>query len=353
MADCLSETSTHNAIEFSRNSTLVVYRCRYQFYLASGDLVRMCRNGTWTGSEPSCLVDSVLPKQLLVLLIVGVTVTLFALCIPLDFYRFRKRKRECREKQQRINMMVRIQPFHAKMMGAQASSTDEEDPPPSRSFGLGSLLAFFRLVRNKRNRTKKTTPSETPTEEEVKMNTPSSTNSQPVLKRKEESPVLKPPLQPILETNQKKKTSHDASSTSTDRFGNELPTFPRAKSLGSGVGKAVSKPVTPRSATFTDSRSFLTEQKKNHVSGKGNNSSKGDNSCQAAESVDERGDDIVGVERSNTRHPATRPSKSLVFNNRYTVTTRDSDSAISPCKPLPSVGSSPSHAPLCAVNMGF
>ncbi|XP_067672320.1 uncharacterized protein [Haliotis asinina] len=347
MADCLSETSTHNAIEFSRNSTLIVYRCRHQFYLASGNLVRMCRNGTWTGSEPSCLVDSILPKQLLVLLIVGVTVTLFALCIPLDFYRFRKRKRECREKQQRINMMVRIQPFHAKMMGIQGSSTEEEDPPPSRSFGLGSLLAFFRLVRNKRNRTKKTTPSETPTEEEIKINTPSSTNTQPVWNPKEEPSASKPPLQPILETSQKIKTFTDASATSTDRFGNEIPNFPRTKSLGSGVGTTTSVPVTPRSATFTDSRSFLAEQRKNNVSVKGNNSSKGDKFHRTNESDVERGDDIA------TRHLATRPSKSLVYNNRYTVTTRDSDSATSPCKPLPSVGSSPSHSPLCEVNMGF
>ena len=84
----------------------------------------------------------ILPKAYLVLLIIGATVSVFVACIPYDFYRFRRRKLAARKHQERLSLMTRIAPGHAKMMTE--TLPGGALPTGQRRFGFRSLIRAFR-----------------------------------------------------------------------------------------------------------------------------------------------------------------------------------------------------------------
>ncbi|KAH9503167.1 hypothetical protein Btru_070147 [Bulinus truncatus] len=133
------------------NRTFAQYVCRAGYRVESGDLQRLCdANGTWSGSPPVCVVDSVMPKAYLVILIVGATVAVFLACIPYDFYRFRKRKKKVRDHQERLSLVTRIAPGHAKVIiETVALEPEVASNPHQRRFGLKSLFSVFRFVGGK------------------------------------------------------------------------------------------------------------------------------------------------------------------------------------------------------------
>ncbi|ESP00963.1 hypothetical protein LOTGIDRAFT_172890 [Lottia gigantea] len=159
-------------------NTSAVYRCSGDYSLNSGNLVRTCINGSWTGIEPLCTAEGkvlyyislvvfcresvaepglrpkgggILPKTYMVLLIVGGIVFLFLICIPVDFYRYRKRKKVCRERRERMEMMTRIEPLHANLDRNVPVVSNEVEQGQAK-FSFRSILSFFRLVKNTRKR---------------------------------------------------------------------------------------------------------------------------------------------------------------------------------------------------------
>lgn len=96
------------------------------------------------------IISGVLPKAYLVVLIVGATIAVFLACIPYDFYRFRKRKKKVRDHQERLSLVTRIAPGHAKVV--QEVLPASQNPmayPQARRFGLKSLFSVFRFVGGK------------------------------------------------------------------------------------------------------------------------------------------------------------------------------------------------------------
>ncbi|XP_059149624.1 uncharacterized protein LOC131936588 [Physella acuta] len=148
---CATPEADPSTFLTDRNETYAQYTCRSGYRLHSGDMERSCdANGTWSGSQPICVVDSVLPKAYLVVLIVGATVAVFLACIPYDFYRFRKRKKKVRDHQERLSLVTRIAPGHAKVV-VETVPTDHDllTHGHPRRFGLKSLFSVFRFVGGK------------------------------------------------------------------------------------------------------------------------------------------------------------------------------------------------------------
>ncbi|RUS83236.1 hypothetical protein EGW08_009000, partial [Elysia chlorotica] len=86
-ARCVNPAQDPSTRVIGSNGTDIRYTCRPGFRFESGDLRRLCDvNGTWSGLQPVCTVDSIMPKAYLVMLIVGAIVTVFLACIPYDFY---------------------------------------------------------------------------------------------------------------------------------------------------------------------------------------------------------------------------------------------------------------------------
>ncbi|PVD31546.1 hypothetical protein C0Q70_06959 [Pomacea canaliculata] len=148
VADCEVLQATQYSYVTSRNSTVTEYGCKEGYRHLSGDLIRYCFNSTWTGEAPACTVDSVLPKAYLVMLIIGATLSVFVACIPYDFYRYRKRKKAVRKHQERLSLMTRIAPGHAKMM-TEIVPAEQRLPAGQRRFGFRSLIKAFRFVADK------------------------------------------------------------------------------------------------------------------------------------------------------------------------------------------------------------
>lgn len=74
----------------------------------------------------------------------------FLACIPYDFYRFRKRKKKVRDHHERLSLVTRIAPGHAKVVVETVAV--EENPIEQlqgRRFGLKSLFSVFRFVGGK------------------------------------------------------------------------------------------------------------------------------------------------------------------------------------------------------------
>nr|KAG5702284.1 hypothetical protein BaRGS_002951 [Batillaria attramentaria] len=155
--DCGMLVQAHHSYVVSRNTTWAVYDCQEGYRLHSGHLLRQCVNNTWTGDAPACTVDSVLPKAYLVMLIIGATLSVFVACIPYDFYRFRRRKKAARKHQERLSLMTRIAPGHAKMM-TEVVPMETNLAAGQRRFGFRSLIKAFRFVAEKM----KTTNGEDP-----------------------------------------------------------------------------------------------------------------------------------------------------------------------------------------------
>ena len=106
-----------------------------------------------TISEPlNIFVPGIMPKPFLVLLIVTITVLVFGVWIPADFYRFRQKKKECREKQQRIQMIKRIGPMHVKLLTEPCVEMGEEPPRSTVKFGISSIIAFFKFAKKGRHK---------------------------------------------------------------------------------------------------------------------------------------------------------------------------------------------------------
>ncbi|XP_005112134.1 uncharacterized protein LOC101850129 [Aplysia californica] len=74
---------------------------------------------------------------------------MFLACIPYDFYRFRKRKKKVRDHQERLSLVTRIAPGHAKIIVETIPSKSTTPPPQPRRFGLKSLFSVFRFVGGK------------------------------------------------------------------------------------------------------------------------------------------------------------------------------------------------------------
>lgn len=74
----------------------------------------------------------------------------FLACIPYDFYRFRKRKKKVRDHQERLSLVTRIAPGHAKVV-LETVPTDNDllTHAHPRRFGLKSLFSVFRFVGGK------------------------------------------------------------------------------------------------------------------------------------------------------------------------------------------------------------
>lgn len=84
------------------------------------------------------------------ILIVGATIAVFLACIPYDFYRFRKRKKKVRDHQERLSLVTRIAPGHAKVVLETVSSNQNQMGYTSgRRFGFKSLFSVFRFVGGK------------------------------------------------------------------------------------------------------------------------------------------------------------------------------------------------------------
>lgn len=79
------------------------------------------------------------------MLIIGATLSVFVACIPYDFYRYRKRKKAVRKHQERLSLMTRIAPGHAKMM-TEIVPAEQRLPAGQRRFGFRSLIKAFRCV---------------------------------------------------------------------------------------------------------------------------------------------------------------------------------------------------------------
>ena len=77
------------------------------------------------------------------MLIIGATLSVFVACIPYDFYRFRRRKLAARKHQERLSLMTRIAPGHAKMM-TETLPVGGTLPTTQRRFGFRSLIRAFR-----------------------------------------------------------------------------------------------------------------------------------------------------------------------------------------------------------------
>ena len=77
------------------------------------------------------------------MLIIGATLSVFVACIPYDFYRFRRRKLAARKHQERLSLMTRIAPGHAKMM-TETLPVGGAPPATQRRFGFRSLIRAFR-----------------------------------------------------------------------------------------------------------------------------------------------------------------------------------------------------------------
>ncbi|KAI8739999.1 hypothetical protein BgiBS90_035295 [Biomphalaria glabrata] len=148
---CLTPEADPSTQLVDINRTFAQYTCRAGYRIESGDLQRSCdANGTWSGSPPVCVVDSVMPKAYLVILIVGATVAVFLACIPYDFYRFRKRKKKVRDHQERLSLVTRIAPGHAKVIIETVAIEPElATNAHQRRFGLKSLFSVFRFVGGK------------------------------------------------------------------------------------------------------------------------------------------------------------------------------------------------------------
>lgn len=103
--------------------------------------------------------SGVLPKAYLVMLIVGATIAAFLACIPYDFYKFRKRKKKVRDHQERLSLVTRIAPGHAKVMLDTTPESVKSPPQAPRRFGLKSLFSVFRFVGSKAKTSTETTDS--------------------------------------------------------------------------------------------------------------------------------------------------------------------------------------------------
>ncbi|XP_070206195.1 uncharacterized protein [Littorina saxatilis] len=141
---CGRPVVSEHSLVVSWNGTWAVYECPEGYRHQSGQLTRQCVNNTWTGQDPACTVDSVLPKAYLVMLIIGATLSVFVACIPYDFYRFRRRKKAARKHQERLSLMTRIAPGHAKM--TETLPVPGALPNAQRRFGFRSLIKAFRLA---------------------------------------------------------------------------------------------------------------------------------------------------------------------------------------------------------------
>ncbi|GFS15744.1 histone-lysine N-methyltransferase SETMAR [Elysia marginata] len=214
-APCANPAHDPTTRVMESNGTVIYYTCRPGFRFESGDLHRLCdTNGTWSGRQPICTVDSILfhhdyapahTAQAVTDVLAGYKWELlehpryspdFA---PCDFHlfpkmkehlrghqfeteediiqatkvaiknldkcsyvtafkdsalpsfllnRFRKRKKKVRDHQERLSLVTRIAPGHAKVIVETVSSEDGDGHGAHhpRKFGFKSLLSVFKFM---------------------------------------------------------------------------------------------------------------------------------------------------------------------------------------------------------------